>query len=143
MGSTQLLQFPISATAPSPQPPLLRLLLFPLYRNSAAAATSSSSKFSNGTRWRSAGYRDHGGGRPNWDSKTVRVEEGFKFSLDDDDKEDDDGFGSRSGAKKRVWWSENSMGFDDDDEEEEEGFGVLEDSIDMSWIFKVHNFFSF
>ncbi|PSS05027.1 Microtubule-associated protein RP/EB family member 1 like [Actinidia chinensis var. chinensis] len=129
MGTIPLLHFPSSATGPSP------LLALPLYQN----PSSRTSRFSKITRCRSAGYGGgDGSGRPRWDSnaeKTVGAER-FRFNLDDEDGGYGLGFGS--GAKKRVWWSDDSMGVDDD---EDNGFGVLEDSIDASWIFKILNAF--
>lgn len=120
MGTIHLLHFPSSVSAPSP--------VFPLQNPSS----TSTSRFSKINRCRSAG--GGGGGRPRWDSnaETTVGAERFKFNLDDE--EGGVGFGFGSSAKKRVWWSDGSMGIDDD---EEDGFGVLEDSIDASWIFKV------
>ncbi|PSR98830.1 Transcription factor btd like [Actinidia chinensis var. chinensis] len=121
MGTIHLLHFPSSATAPS--------LIFPLQNPSTC-------RFSKINRCRSAG--GGGGGRPRWDSNaetTVRAER-FRVNLDNEEGGVGDGFGFGSGAKKRVWWSDDSMGIDDD---EEDGFGVLEDAIDASWIFKVLN----
>ncbi|KAL6977037.1 hypothetical protein U1Q18_025831 [Sarracenia purpurea var. burkii] len=140
MGATPLFQFPGSATAPSLSLPLLLANhQINFYQNPFPCTI----KFSNGTLCRSSGY----GGRgdwPRWDSnaeKTVR-DERFRFNLDDDfvtggEDNGDNGFGFRSGAKKRVWWSGDSMDMDVD----EHGAGVSEESFDTSWIFKVLNAF--
>ncbi|KAI7980298.1 hypothetical protein LOK49_Contig170G00012 [Camellia lanceoleosa] len=112
MGTTHLpLQFPRSATSPSSPQPLPILL-------------TKNPRILNNTSRRSTVYGDRHVG-----------EKRFRFNLNDEfvTGDEDDGFG----AKKRVWWSDDSIDIDDDDDEE--GFGVFGESIDASWVFKVLN----
>ncbi|KAA8538961.1 hypothetical protein F0562_025653 [Nyssa sinensis] len=134
MGTTHLLRFPISVIAPAQSLPLL-------VTNPSNPPTQNP-RFPNTKRCRSAGYGGRGG-RPRRDSnaeKTIRTER-FRFNLEDgflSDDEDDEEFGFRSGAKQRVWWSDDSLDMDDDDGGQ---FGVLEDSVGFAWIFKVFSAF--
>ncbi|THF99552.1 hypothetical protein TEA_003397 [Camellia sinensis var. sinensis] len=113
MGTTHLpLQFPRSATSPSSPQPLPILL-------------TKNPRILNITSRRSTVY----GGRHVGEKR-------FRFNLNDEfvTGDEDDGFG----AKKRVWWSDDSIDIDDDDDEE--GFGVFGESIDASWVFKGYVF---
>lgn len=81
-----------------------------------------------------------------WDSnaETVRSQ-GFNFGfkrggdeeeeeeVDDDDEYEYDGIG----WKKKRWWSDGTSRMDDGP------FGILEETIDTVWIFKVQTFNSF
>ncbi|XP_052186505.1 uncharacterized protein LOC127797552 [Diospyros lotus] len=129
MGTGHPLQFPSSGTPlAAAAAPLLMINHFnPLYNK---AITTTSPGRPNSTRCRFAGYDGHGGA------------ERFRFNLDREEfvaGDGDDEFSFGGGAKKRVWWSDDTVEMDN--EEDEVGFGVLEDYIDPSWIFKVVNAF--
>ncbi|KAK6915305.1 hypothetical protein RJ641_020422, partial [Dillenia turbinata] len=79
------------------------------------------------------------------DSGSERIRNGRpRFNLDNDEGEEDDdgyGFGFRNNGKRRKWWSDESWD-DYDDDDDDDGFGgLLVDSIDTDWIFKVFQAF--
>lgn len=129
---TGVLQFPIA-------PPNRCSHEFSNRRNSLTNIASTSISrcccFSTKNRGRTGGSEWDRNSRSSRE-RTKYLGEFFSYDYEDDGQDYD----FRNTGKRRTWWSDDSSSWDEDDDDEEEnigGFGILEDAIGFSSIYKV------